>query len=242
VKGLVLTGFGVKAFVAGADIGMLSRLKTAQEGYENSRLFHRVLDTIESLPKPVVCAYNGLALGGGNELAMACHHRIARKGLPILAGQPEPNLGIIPGAGGTQRLPRIIGLAESWPLLRTGRPISGDEALRLGLVAELVEGDRLLPRAIEIAAGRADVALKPIPKGPIPVPAKLPEVDLGHLSRRIDEILQKAILKGAALPLAEGLELESRCFGECVETKDMHVGMETFLTQGARAKAPFVHE
>jgi enoyl-CoA hydratase/carnithine racemase len=242
VKGLVITGFGVKAFVSGADIGMLSRLKTADEGYENSRLFHRVLDTIENLGKPVVAAYNGLAFGGGNELAMACHHRIAREGLKILAGQPEPNLGIIPGAGGTQRLPRIIGLEPAWPLLRTGRPVSGEQALELGLVSELVPVDQLVPRAVAIANGSAGVTIEPIERGPMEVPGELPDLDIGHLSRRIDGILQRAILEGAKGPLDQGLELESRLFGECVETKDMHVGMETFLTQGARAKAPFVHE
>jgi len=241
VKGIVVTGFGVKAFVSGADIGMLSRLKTAQEGFENSRLFHRVLDVIENAKKPVVAAYNGLAFGGGNELAMACHHRIARKGLKILAGQPEPNLGIIPGAGGTQRLPRIIGLEKAWPLLRTGRPFSGKEARELGLVAEEVESDQLIPRAVAIANGSAGVNMTPIERGPIPVAASLPDVEIGHLSRRIDAILQKAILDGAKGSLADGLMLESRLFGECVETKDMHVGMETFMTQGARAKAPFVH-
>jgi enoyl-CoA hydratase/3-hydroxyacyl-CoA dehydrogenase len=240
VKGIVVTGFGVKAFVSGADIGMLASLKTAPEGFENSRLFHRVLDVIENAKKPVVAAYNGLAFGGGNELAMACHHRIARKGLKILAGQPEPNLGIIPGAGGTQRLPRLIGLAKAWPLLRTGRPISGKEARELGLVAEEVEPDQLIPRAVAIANGSASVVMKPIERGPLP-PTDLPDVDIGHLSRRIDAILQRAILEGAKGTLADGLMLESRLFGECVETKDMHVGMETFMTQGARAKAPFVH-
>lgn len=242
VRGVVITGFGVKAFVSGADIGMLSRLETAEQGYENSRLFHRVLDTIENLDKPVVAAYNGLAFGGGNELAMACHHRIAREGLKILAGQPEPNLGIIPGAGGTQRLPRLIGLEKAWPLLRTGRPFSGTEALELGLIAEIVPADQLIPRAVAIANGSAGVEIQPIVREPIAVPETLPELEIGHLSKKIDGILQRAILEGAAGKLEDGLDLESRLFGECVETKDMHVGMETFLTQGARAKAPFVHE
>lgn len=241
VKGLVVTGFGTKAFVAGADIGMLSKLKNAQEGYENSQLFHRALNRIENCRKPVVCAYNGLAFGGGNELAMACHHRIARKGLSPLAGQPEPNLGIIPGAGGTQRLPRIVGLDKAWPLLRTGKPISGAEGLALGLISEEVEASELLDRAIAIANGSARVAMKPIERGPMAVPASLPEVEIGHLSRKIDEILRQAILDGARMTLEEGLQLESRLFGACVETKDMHLGMETFLTQGAKAKAPFVH-
>ncbi len=241
VKGVVITGFGPKAFVAGADIGMLSRLTTAKEGYENSRLFHRVLDRIENFGKPVVCAYNGLAFGGGNELAMACHHRIARKGLNPIAGQPEPNLGIIPGAGGTQRLPRIVGLERAWSLLRTGRPFSGADAREMGLIAEEVEASQLIPRAIAIATGKAGVTIRPISREPMKVPASMPDVDIGHLSRKIDEILCRAILEGAAMPLAQGLDLESQLFGACVETKDMHIGMETFLKEGARAKAPFVH-
>ncbi|MEM7249548.1 MAG: enoyl-CoA hydratase-related protein, partial [Acidobacteriota bacterium] len=242
VKGIVITGFGVKAFVSGADIGMLSRLKTADEGYENSRLFHRVLDRIEGCSKTVVAAYNGLAFGGGNELAMACHHRIARKGLKILAGQPEPNLGIIPGAGGTQRLPRIVGLEKAWPLLRTGRPFSGDDAQEMGLISEQVDADQLVDRAAAIATGEAGVEITRIQTGPMDVPESMPELDIGHLSKKIDEILQRAILDGARGELAAGLDLESRLFGECVETKDMHVGMETFLTKGARAKAEFTHE
>jgi enoyl-CoA hydratase/3-hydroxyacyl-CoA dehydrogenase len=241
VRGVVITGFGSKAFVAGADIGMLSRLKTAQEGYENSQLFHRVLNRVEALKKPVVCAYNGLAFGGGNELAMACHHRIARKGLNPLAGQPEPNLGIIPGAGGTQRLPRLVGIEKAWPMLRTGRPISGAEGLAMGLITEEVEGSQLLARAVAVANGSAGVTIWRISREPMAVPARLPEVDIGHLSRKIDEILRRAVLEGAAMRLEDGLQLESRLFGACVETRDMHVGMETFLTQGARAKAPFVH-
>jgi enoyl-CoA hydratase/3-hydroxyacyl-CoA dehydrogenase len=242
VKGVVITGFGQKAFVAGADIDMLSRLKTAEEGYANSRLFHRVLDRIENLKKPVVCAYNGLAFGGGNELAMACHVRIARKGLNPLAGQPEPNLGIIPGAGGTQRLPRIVGMEKAWSLLRTGRPFSGKEALEMGLISEEVDGSQLLPRAIAIANGTAGVAIKPIRREALGTPPAVPDVEIGHLSRKIDGILQRAILEGWSLPLDKALDLESRCFGECVETKDMHAGMQTFLTQGARAKAAFTHE
>jgi enoyl-CoA hydratase/carnithine racemase len=172
---------------------------------------------------------------------MACHHRIARKGLDPLAGQPEPNLGIIPGAGGTQRLPRLVGIERAWPMLRTGKPISGAEALGMGLIAEEVEGSQLLARAIAIANGSAGVTIRRISREPMAVPSSLPDVDIGHLSRKIDELLRRAVLEGAAMRLEDGLQLESRLFGACVETRDMHVGMETFLAQGARARAPFVH-
>ncbi len=243
VEGVVVTGYGSKAFVSGADIDMLAQLKTASEGAANSRRFHEVLDFIEAMKKPVVCALNGLALGGGNELALACHVRIAKKGLKMLAGQPEVNLGIIPGAGGTQRLPRLIGLEPAARMMRTATPLPGEEARRLGLVSEEVDGD-VVKRAVEIvheiAKGKRSV--NPIARAPLSsVPERLPDVDLGHRSQRIDAILCHAILAGAKKPLDEGLVLESKAFGECVETKDMHIGMENFVKNGPRAKAPFVH-
>ncbi|GAH72658.1 unnamed protein product, partial [marine sediment metagenome] len=141
IKGAVLTGFGVKVFVAGADINELARLKTPEEGEALALRGQETLNLIENLGKPVICAMNGLAFGGGNEMAMACTARIARKGLKVLAGQPEPKLGIIPGYGGSQRLPRIVGLSNAWPILRTGNPISSEEALKIGLIQEEVEGD-----------------------------------------------------------------------------------------------------
>lgn len=241
IKGAVITGFGTKAFVSGADIDMLAALKTAAEGEANSQQFHATLDYIEDMKKPVLCAYNGLAFGGGNELAMACHARIARKGLKLLAGQPEVNLGIIPGAGGTQRLPRWIPFDRALELMRTAKPINGATGLELGLISEEVEGD-LVDRAValvnEYASGKTE--LKRINREPVAgVPDKAPELDLGHLSTKIDEILCHTIIEGCKKPLREGLKLESKAFGECVETEDMHIGMENFLTNGARAKAEF---
>ncbi|MBK8207816.1 MAG: 3-hydroxyacyl-CoA dehydrogenase/enoyl-CoA hydratase family protein [Planctomycetes bacterium] len=243
IKGAVITGFGTKAFVSGADIDMLAALKTAAEGEANSRQFHVTLDYIEAMKKPVVCAYNGLAFGGGNELAMACHSRIARKGLKILAGQPEVNLGIIPGAGGTQRLPRWVGFDRALGMMRTAKPIDGKTALEWGLISEEVEGD-VADRAVELvneyASGKAQ--LKRINTGPLAgVPDNAPALDIGHLSRRIDEILCSTVINGCKQALREGLLLESKAFGECVATEDMHIGMETFLKEGARAKAAFKH-
>ena len=141
ILGSVITGFGVKAFVSGADINMLAGLKTPEEGYENARSFQVVFNRIQNMKKPIVCAMNGFAFGGGNELAMSCTMRIAKKGLPLLACQPEVNLGFIPGAGGTQRLPRLVGLKTADEILRTGRPVSAHEAHEIGLVDKLVEGD-----------------------------------------------------------------------------------------------------
>jgi len=243
-RAAILTGAGEKAFVAGADLGMLAKLETAAEGEANSRQFHETLDLIEDMKKPVVCAMNGFALGGGNELAMACHARIATKGLRMLAGQPEINVGIIPGAGGTQRLSRLIGLEGAARMMRTAAPMSSADALAAGLISEEVDGD-LVPRAIELVNAYASGALEipRIPRDPMgEIPESLPEVDLGHHSTVIDRILCSTILNGARLSLREGLALESRAFGECVETKDMHIGMQNFIENGPRAKAEFVNE
>ena len=120
IQASVLTGFGKKAFVSGAEVGFLAKIENETQGESTSRGSQKVLDFIEDLDKPVVCAMNGLAFGGGNELAMACTARLARAGLRVFVGQPEPNLGIIPGAGGTQRLPRLVGLEAAAPILRTG--------------------------------------------------------------------------------------------------------------------------
>lgn len=242
IKGAVLTGFGTRAFVSGADIGMLAALKTPEEAEAGCQRDKGPLSLIENLGKPVVCAMNGLAFGGGNELAMACTARIAKKGQRVFVAQPEPTLGIIPGAGGTQRLPRLIGIEKAWPILRTGNPISSAEAKEIGLIQEEVEGD-LIETAItwvkNILSGK--VKVEPIKKDPIPIPSKLPEVDIGHLSKKIDSLLQKAILEGAKMTLEEGLKFESKVFGECLLTEDMRIGMENFLKNGPRVKANFVH-
>ena len=242
IKGVVLTGFGIKAFVSGADINELARLKTPDEGEALSLRGQEILNLIENLGKPVVCAMNGLAFGGGNELAMACTARIAKKGLRVLCGQPEPKLGIIPGYGGTQRLPRLVGLSSAWPLLRTGNPISSEEALKIGLIQEEVEGDIKeagVAFARKVISGEVNIPL--INKEPIEIPESLPEVDIRHLSRKIDEILKKAILGGARMTLEEGLKFEARTFGECLMTKDTRIGMETFMRCGPKQNAGFAH-
>ncbi len=243
VAGVVLTGFGVRAFVAGADIRMLSRIASVAEGEQMSLRLQGLLDRIAALGKPVVAALNGVAYGGGIELAMACHARIARAGIRKLVSQPEPNLGLLPGAGGTQRLPRLIGIEAAWPLLRAATHISSEEALGFGLVSELTPGDELVARAVvrvaDIAAGRCPAPS--MPEGPIPVPDNLPEVDIGHRSRAVDALIRRAVLEGARMPLAEGLELEARLFGACCGLEDMRIGVTNFLENGPRKPAGFVH-
>jgi len=242
MKGAVLTGFGTRAFVSGADIGMLAAQKTPEEAEAFCLKSMAVLDLIENLGKPVVCAMNGLAFGGGNEMAMSCTVRISSKGQKIFVAQPEPRLGIIPGNGGTQRLPRLIGMEKAWPMLRNANSISSVQAKEMGLIQEEVEGD-LIERAIDwvkrILSGQ--VKIPSIPKGPIPIPSTLPEVDIGHLSRKIDSLIQRATLEGARVTLEEGLKLEAKTFGECLLTQDMKIGIENFLKNGPRVNANFVH-
>jgi enoyl-CoA hydratase / 3-hydroxyacyl-CoA dehydrogenase len=243
IKGAVLTGFGTRAFVSGADIGMLAALKTPEEAEAGCQKDKAVLALIENLGKPVVCAMNGLAFGGGNELAMACTARIAKKGQKVFVAQPEPRLGIIPGAGATQRLPRLVGLEKAWPILRNGNPISSSRAKEIGLIQDEVEGD-LIESAISwvgnILSGK--VSVPAIPKGPIPISETLPEVDIGHFSRKIDSILQKAVLEGAGMTLEKGLDFESKVFAECLLTEDMKIGMDNFMKNGPKVNASFVHK
>jgi len=186
---------------------------------------------------------NGLAFGGGNEIAMACTARIAKKGQKVLVGQPEPKLGFIPGAGGTQRFPRLVGIEKAWPILRNSNPISSAEAKAIGLIQEEVEGDVVeagINWVKNILSGK--VKVPSIPKGPIPIPSKLPEVDIGHLSRKIDELLQKAILEGAKMTLEDGLKLEAKIFGECFSTQDRKIGIDNFMKNGPKVTANFVHK
>jgi enoyl-CoA hydratase/carnithine racemase len=243
IKGAVLTGFGTRAFVSGADIGMLAAQKSAKESEEACLNNYSILSLMENLGKPVVCAMNGLAFGGGNEVAMACTARIAKKGQKVFVGQPEPKLGFIPGAGGTQRLPRLVGIEKAWPILRSSNPISSTQAKEIGLIQEEVEGDLIeagMNWVKNILSGK--VKAPSIPKGPIPIPSKLPEVDLGHLSRKIDSLLQKAILEGAKVTLEDGLKLEAKIFGECFSTQDRKIGIENFMKNGPKVNANFVHQ
>ncbi|HIA28361.1 MAG TPA: 3-hydroxyacyl-CoA dehydrogenase/enoyl-CoA hydratase family protein [Planctomycetes bacterium] len=245
VIGAVLTGYGVKAFASGADVGFLAKIDSKEMGEKTSSGSQLSIQAIEDCPKPVVCAFNGLALGGGNEIALACNARIAREGLKVLAGQPEVNLGIIPGGGGTQRLPRWVGIEKASELMRTGRPVSSSEALRIGLIEREVPGskEQLLSTGIDMvrAAVAGETPLPEIQKGPIQVPEMLPEVDLGHLSRMVDGILSRAILEGCRLPLKEGIAFEARMFGEVCATRDMNIGIQNFLEKGPRHPAPFIH-
>src|SRR5262245_56801866 len=160
VRGVILTGAGNKAFIAGADIGELSHL-TAFAAEQSSRFGQEVLDLIENLGKPVIAAVNGFALGGGCETAMACTIRIAVDTAKF--GQPVVTLGLVPGAGGTQRLPRLVGKGRALQLILSGEMIGAQEAYRIGLVNEVVPAANLIQRAEAILkqiAGNAPIAVK----------------------------------------------------------------------------------
>jgi enoyl-CoA hydratase/carnithine racemase len=243
VEAVVLTGHGRKAFVSGADVKFLAKIQGPEEGEATSRASQKALDQVQAAKKPSVCALNGLAFGGGLELALACETRIAKAGLAVLCATPEVNLGIIPGAGGTQRLPRLIGIERGAQMVRTGKPLSSAQALQWGLIQEEVPGD-LLTRAVALAHAlvqgqkpRRGLRPDPLPQ----IPASLPAIDLGHLSRKVDEIACKAILKGAGMKLADGIAFEAKCFGEVCGTEDFRIGVKNFLENGPRSKAPFVH-
>ncbi|MAG58705.1 MAG: hypothetical protein CMJ83_20645 [Planctomycetes bacterium] len=244
ITAAVLSGFGTKAFVSGADVKFLAEIDGPETGMKNSKTAQDLTRFVEQLGKPVVCAFNGLAFGGGLEIAMACRARIAVEGLKPLGGQPEVNLGIIPGAGGAVRLQRWVGIEKAAELLRTGRPVSAAEALEIGLITETVDRNDLLARAValarEIASGSADVpSLSEEPLSD--VPDSLPAVDIGHRSQAIDAILCRVIVESCRVDLDAGLALENAAWGEVCNTQDMRIGIDTFLNEGARAKAAFVH-
>ena len=193
VLGVILTGAGDKAFIAGADISELAHVD-AFEAEESSRFGQSVLDLIENLGKPVIAAINGFALGGGCETAMACTIRIAAEHAKF--GQPEVKLGLLPGGGGTQRLPRLVGKGRALQLILTGETISAQEAYRIGLVNEVVPAANLIERA--------EAILKQIAaNAPIAVKFSL-----------------EAANKGLETSQAEGFALEASYFGICAATED----------------------
>jgi enoyl-CoA hydratase len=206
VRGVILTGVGDKAFIAGADISELARV-TAFEAEQSSRFGQEVLDLIEDLGKPVIAAVNGFALGGGCETAMACTIRIAVENAKF--GQPEVKLGLVPGSGGTQRLPRLVGKGRALQLILTGGMISAQEAYRIGLVNEIVPATDLITRA--------EAILKQISaNAPIAVKFALEVTN-----------------KGLETSQSEGLLLEASYFGLCAATEDKKEGTSAFLEKRA---------
>jgi enoyl-CoA hydratase/carnithine racemase len=206
VHGVILTGAGDKAFIAGADISELAHVN-AYAAQQSSRFGQGVLDLIENLGKPVIAAINGFALGGGCETAMACTMRIAAEHAKF--GQPEVKLGLLPGGGGTQRLPRLVGKGRALQLILTGETISAQEAHRIGLVNEVVPAAGLMDRA--------ETILKQIAaNAPIAVKFSL-----------------EAVNKGMESGQSEGLALEASYFGICAATEDKKEGTTAFIEKRA---------
>jgi len=202
VRVVILSGSGDKAFVAGADINELAT-QTAVDGKEYALAGQAVFNSIEQLGKPVIAAINGYALGGGCELAMACTFRIASEN--AMFGQPEVKLGIIPGYGGSQRLPRLAGKGLALQILLTGDMISAAEALRIGLVNQVVPQAELMPTAESIAR-------KIMVNEPLAV-----------------RLCLEAVNKGMEMTQDEGQFLEAALFGSCCATEDMKEGTKAFL-------------
>jgi enoyl-CoA hydratase len=206
VRVVIITGAGEKAFVAGADINELARL-TPSEAKEHALRGQHVFDLIAQLGKPVIAAVNGYALGGGCELSMACTFRLAADN--AVFGQPEIDLGLIPGYGGTQRLARLVGRARALDLVLTGRKIKAAEALQIGLVDRVVPAASLLDEARALAGV---LAAKP----PLAI-----------------RYAMQAIAGGIETPLADGQVLEATLFGLVASTEDMREGTRAFLEKRA---------
>ena len=202
VKVMILTGAG-SFFIVGADIKEISGLKDKAAGTEASSLGQRVIGKLERLPIPTIAAINGHCLGGGCELVMACTIRLAHERARM--GQPEINLGILPGFGGTQRLPRLVGLSRALELMLTGDMINGKTAEQIGLVSRAVPEEELMKQATGLArkiAGKSRPAIE-----------------------RILRLARAAVEQ----PQEQGLKLESELFGELCETNDMREGLTAFL-------------
>lgn len=198
---VIITGSGDKAFISGADLQEIAGL-SQPEARELSRRGQSLFDAIEQFSRPVIAAINGFCLGGGCELALACHLRVASTNARL--GQPEVKLGLIPGYGGTQRLPRLVGRGAALELLLTGDMISAEEALRIGLVNQIVEPERLLPVCRKLAA-------------------RILRNSFSAVEHCID-----AVNHGLEMPLEQALELESVLFAMSVGSEDMEEGIKAF--------------
>ncbi|MBI1968137.1 MAG: enoyl-CoA hydratase/isomerase family protein [Gemmatimonadetes bacterium] len=202
IKGALITGAGAKAFIAGADIGDLAK-QGPFDGKARSLRGQAILRRLETCGKPVIAAVNGFALGGGCELAMACHIRIASENAKF--GQPEVKLGIIPGYAGTQRLPRLVGKGRALQLILTGEMIDAQEAYRIGLVNKIVPADQLLAESEKLLRGT-------LTQGPLAVRLAIEAVD-----------------QGLEMTLDEGSLFEANLFGLLASSQDMKEGLTAFL-------------
>lgn len=203
LKAAIITGAGSSVFVAGADIREIATINSKEIGKTLSESGQKILSKIEGLKKPVIAAINGLCLGGGNELALACHIRVASDNTKL--GQPEINLGIIPGFGGTQRLPRLIGKGRALEMILTGDTITSKEAYNIGMVDILAPSNEVLKHAKGLAKRIALKGLKAI------------------------ELSLSAVNDGLNTDIEKGMNLEAERFGAACETADMKEGITAFI-------------
>ncbi|NOZ07277.1 MAG: hypothetical protein GXO91_00180 [FCB group bacterium] len=202
VRVVILTGAGKRAFIAGADIREMAKMKPAQaEAY--SKKGQALTTYIEQFPKPVIAAVNGYALGGGCEFAMACHIRYASENAQF--AQPEVGLGVIPGFGGSQRLPRLVGKGVAFEMLLTGKMINAKTAQQIGLVNKVVPLSNLMTSVKKLAD------------------------QITHTSPTAAEMIIKVVNQGADLTLVEGLTFEAKQFGRIFSTEDQREGMQAFI-------------
>ncbi|ONK23063.1 enoyl-CoA hydratase [Bacillus sp. VT-16-64] len=215
VRAVIITGSGEKAFVAGANIKEFPDWigKGEEVAEEKSKWLQHPFDLLDQLSKPTIAAINGLALGGGCELALACDLRIAEEHAQI--GLPEITLGLFPGAGGTQRLPRLVGEGKAKELMFTGEPVSAREALRIGLVNIVVPQGKALKKAQELAE-------------------KISRYSLPALS-----LMKKAITEGRNESLERGLAVEAKYFGKVFQTEDVKEGVSAFIE---KRRPTFTHQ
>jgi enoyl-CoA hydratase len=212
--GAVVVWGGPKIFAAGADIKEFPALQNKKEAVEFSTLLHNALLALENLPQITISAVNGYALGGGCELAMATDFRFA--GESAVFGQPEVLLGILPGAGGTQRLMRLVGITKAKEINYSGRQVTAEEALELGLVSAVYADDDCYPQAL--------AAAKEYANGPKSL-----------------QFIKRVMMDGLSLPLDEAVKLEAEAFGDCFETDDRLIGVQSFLDHGP-GKASFTRK
>lgn len=243
IKSAIITGSGPKAFVAGADISEFLGL-SREEGHNLSKLGSDIFFRIENSPKPIVAAVNGFSLGGGCELAMACHFRIGSTTARF--GQPEVNLGLIPGYGGTQRLTHLIGKGKAMELILTGAMIDAPEALRLGLINQITEPDQLLPRTKELLLliqSKAPFAIAKVIEcvniaatgsnaltENIAATRATASADSSETPGALNTIAKNlGLVHNAEAATRNGYIFEQNAFGECFVTEDMKEGATAFL-------------
>ncbi len=202
IRVIIITGSGEKAFIAGADIKLMQKMNKS-EAYEFANLGHKLVNTIENSDKPVIAAVNGFALGGGSEIALACHIRVASDN--AVFAQPEVKIGLLPGWGGTQRLPRIVGKGLANELIITGRNVTAQEALEIGLVNRVVSKEELINTCVDIA-----------------------QLIIKNSPNAISESI-KLINLSSGTELKKGLSKEAEEFSELFETEETTEGLTAFV-------------